>query len=242
MKPVQRRMASSPSCLLVLDVEGTLFDSDVHLPGTEINSTIWQAIAKVLGEEAQQEEICTHRKWTNGEYASYLDWMRDTVDIHLRHGLQEDTFKELIQSASYNPGVEEAMTNLNRSRYEPVLITGGFLELARRAQIDFGINHVFAACEYYFNEHGELSSYNLLPCDFEGKIDFIELMLREYEMGSDQWIFIGDGKNDVPIARRAPKSVGFRPDPELETVVDESIDDFGQLLQVLDTEEQNSEW
>lgn len=242
MKPDQRWRASSSSWLLVLDVEGTLFDSDVHLPGTEINSTIWQAIAKVLGDEAQEEEISTHEKWTKGEYASYLDWMRDTIDIHVRHGLKEDTFKELIQSASYNPGVEEAMTALDRSRYEPVLITGGFLELARRAQIDFGINHVFAACEYYFNEQGELSSYNLLPCDFEGKIDFIDMMLREYEMGSDEWIFVGDGKNDVPIAKHAPKSVGFRPDPELKLVVDDCIADFGQLLQVLDVQDRSSAW
>lgn len=229
------RRTSDDVELLVFDVEGTLFDSEVHLPETDINSTIWQAIAEALGEEALREEVATHEKWESGGFNSYLDWMRETVDIHVRHGLEEETFKQLIQSASYNPGVREAMENIDRTQYELVLISGGFLELARRAQVDFGINHVFTACEYYFDDDGQLVSYNLLPCDFEGKVNFVELMLHEYGIADDQWVYVGDSKNDVPIADRADFSVGYRPGPELGCVVDKQIDDFATLPEVLRT-------
>jgi hypothetical protein len=58
--------------LLVVDVEGTLFKTSIKLPGTSIDSTIWQSIAQALGSQAVKEEVATHRKWELGEYKNYL--------------------------------------------------------------------------------------------------------------------------------------------------------------------------
>lgn len=219
--------------LLVLDVEGTLFQTDVQLSGTSIDSTIWQGIAHALGPDAVREEVETHKRWDSGDYRSYLDWMKDTISIHRRHGLSYKLFQRLISSAQYSIGVVETMSQVDRSKYEPILISGGFRELTARAQRDLKIYHVFVACEYLFGKDGILKSYNLLPCDFEGKIDFIRLMLREYGLGSNDWLFVGDGANDVPIAKKAPVSVGYRPHSELKKVVTYVIDDFHELLGIL---------
>lgn len=220
--------------LLVLDIEGTLFRTTVQLPRTSISSTIWQAIAQALGPECAAEEIASHRKWESGKYHTYLQWVKDTIAIHRKYHLSHELFRQIIASAEYNPGVKETISQLDRNRYEPVLISGGFRELAARAQQDLRIYHAFAACEYFFGEDGALQSYNLLPCDFEGKIDFIKLMLREYGLGDEDWIFVGDGANDIPIAKVAPVSIGFCPHPELEKVITHSITDFGNLVRVLD--------
>lgn len=166
--------------LLVLDVEGTLFENTVHLPETSLTSTVWQAIAHELGPSAVTEEIATHREWENGSYRSYLDWMTATIEIHKRHGLTAKQFGTIIDGARYNGGVDAALRGVDRTRYEPVLISGGFRALGERVQRDFGIKHLFAACDYFFDSDGALAGYNLLPCDFEGKLDFIRLMLREY--------------------------------------------------------------
>jgi len=221
--------------LLVLDVEGTLFLTETQLPGTTIDSTIWQGIARALGSDAVREEVETHKRWEKGGYSSYLEWMKDTVSIHQQYGLTDKLFKGLISSAEYNPGVVETLARIDRSDYELLLISGGFRELAARAQRDFKIRHAFAACEYFFREDGTLEAYNLLPCDFEGKIDFIRLMLREYGLGFGDWLFVGDGLNDVAIARSAPLSVGYRPHPDLRKVVTYAIDEFPELLNILDS-------
>jgi DNA (cytosine-5)-methyltransferase 1 len=55
--------------------EVTLFETAIRLPGTSIDSTIWQSIAHALGPDAVSEEIETHRKWERGEYRSYIAWM-----------------------------------------------------------------------------------------------------------------------------------------------------------------------
>lgn len=219
--------------LLVFDVEGTLFRTDIRLPGTAVDSTIWQSIAYALGPDAIREEVETHRKWTQGHYRNYLAWMEDTIDIHRKYGLTETTFRKLISAAEYNPGVLQALPELHRTEYEIVLVSGGFRELAARAQKDFLIRHAFAACEYFFGDDGLLRSYNLLPCDYEGKVDFIHLMLREYGLAKNQWIFVGDGQNDVPVAERAPRSIGYCPHPALSRVVTCTIDHFSQLTDAL---------
>jgi len=219
--------------LLVFDVEGTLFKTEIRLSGTLLDSTIWQSIAYSLGPKAIQEEVKTHRKWENGRYKNYMEWMKDTILIHQQYGLKRSLFQKLINSAEYNPGVVQTILKIDRSSYELVLISGGFRELAERAQRDLKISHAFAACEYFFGSDGRLKSYNLLPCDFKGKIDFINLMLREYRLGHRDWVFIGDGGNDVPIAKEAPLSIGYQADAQLRKVVTHTIDDFRDLLNLL---------
>ena len=219
--------------LLVLDVEGTLFEAGVRLPGTDIDSTIWQAIAHSLGSEAIAEETATHGRWEAGKYKNYLAWMEDTIDIHRRHGLSEGRFRSLIASAIYNQGVADVLPRIDRNKYEIILVSGGFRELAARVQRDFLVKHAFAACEYFFGDDGLLHSWNLLPCDFAGKLDFVQLMLREYGLDEKQWLFVGDGKNDVRIAEKAPYAIGYRPHPELKRVCRTSIQNFAELPHLL---------
>ncbi|MBN9519761.1 HAD family hydrolase [bacterium] len=220
--------------LLIMDIEGTLFQTHVRLEGTKLNSTIWQGIAHRLGADATREEVATHEKWHSNGYRSYLEWMKETIQIHLRYGLTHSTFGELIAAAAYNPGVVTTLQRIDRTRFEPVLVSGGFRELAARAQRELRIHHAFAACEYLFDEEGQLVSYNLLPCDFAGKYDFILLMLREYGLGQDDWVFVGDGLNDVPIAQRAPISIAYNAHPELQKIATYSIDNFLELLTILE--------
>lgn len=220
--------------LLVLDLEGTIFRTDIRLPGTSISSTIWQGIAHALGPLAIKEEVATHERWDKGQYWSYIHWMEDTIAIHVRHGLKQEIFDQLISSAEYNESVLSTLAKLDRTRYEPVIVSGGFRELARRAQHDLRIIHAFCACEYIFGDDKKLKSYNLLPCDFEGKIDFIRLMLREYKLNDSDWIFVGDGANDVDIAEQAPLSIGYKPHAALKSVVTEAIDNFKDILLILD--------
>jgi phosphoserine phosphatase len=221
------------SRLLVLDIEGTLFQTRIRLPGTQIDSTIWQSLAHRLGQSAIDEEVATHAKWANGSYRNYLDWMRDTIDVHMRHGLTKHVFQEVIDAAEYNEGVIAALSQIDRRKYELVLVSGGFRELAARAQRDLGIRHAFVACEYFFATSGEICGFNLLPCDFRGKIDFIRLMLREYDISDRDWVFVGDGVNDVPIATVAPVSIGYRPHEELRRVVTHVVTSFDEVLPLL---------
>src|SRR5688572_19310272 len=131
---------SNPQKLLVLDVEGTLFKSKIRLPATNLGSTIWQTLAHELGPAAIVEEIETHRRWNEREYASYLDWMKATICIHKKYRLSKTMFQQVIRMAEYNEGVSETLRRVDRDVYEIVLISGGFRELCARVQRDHSIH------------------------------------------------------------------------------------------------------
>ena len=222
--------------LLVMDVEGTLFRASVQIEGTEYPSTLWQPIAIALGEAAREEERKTHEKWERKDYASYMDWVKDTIEIHRKYGLKQDVFDALVASAQYTDGVEEFFAKLNRDVWVPVLISGGFQNLIRRAQNELNIEYGFGACEYSFDKYGYLESYNLHPCDFEGKVKYLNNLLREHNLDQrTDWVFVGDGKNDVPIARQAPRAFGINPHEDLRRQVQSmiEIESFTELLPYL---------
>jgi len=190
--------------LLVCDVEGTIFKASYRIDGTQYASTMWQPLAARLGEGAIQAEKETHEKWEKGHYRNYSEWVEATIAIHKDFSLHRDTFHGLIAEAEYHDGVEEFFKGLDRKKYIPVLVSGGFQELITRAQKELKINHGFGACEYFFDDiDGRLSGHSLKPCDFEGKYHYVENLFKTYNITNRDWVFVGDGKNDVPIARKA---------------------------------------
>lgn len=223
--------------LLVCDVEGTIFKAEYRIKGTEYASTMWQPLALALGEVAVEEESNTHEKWKNNEYGSYLEWVEDSIEIHKKYSLKEKTFNNLIEKAEYNEGVVEFFRNLDRTKYIPVLVSGGFQELIRRAQVEVGIDYGFGACEYYFDDEGYLDHYNLQPTDFEDKYNFVKLLFNQFNINRKKdWIFIGDGKNDVHIAKKAPIKFAINPHPELLDIDDIiEINSFSEVMDFIDS-------
>ena len=206
--------------LLVMDVEGTVFQANDQIQGTDFPSTMWQPIACALGDEAKEEERRSHEKWANNEYRNYTEWVEDTVRIHRKYGLKSQVFFDLIQRAEYSPGVREFFSLLNREEWIPVLISGGFQNLVRRAQQELGIDYGFGACEYSFDDQGYLvDNISLQPCDFKGKVRYINTLLGEFHLNKKtDWVFVGDGKNDLHIARQAPLAFAIHPHAKLKEI------------------------
>jgi len=221
--------------LLVCDVEGTIFQAKYKINGTEYASTMWQPLAHSLGDEAIAEELETHRKWDNKGYKNYLEWVKATFEIHKKHNLHKDAFNKLINNAEYNTGVVEFFEKLDRSKYVPILVSGGFVELIERAQKDLGIEYGAAACKYFFDDNsGLLSRCSLEPYDFDGKYDYVQAKFNVYGLDPDSdWVFIGDGKNDVDIANLAPLSFGINAHAELAKIVNHNVSNFNEIYDLM---------
>lgn len=149
--------------------------------------------------------------------------------------MKKAVFNDLIQNAPYMEGVQRFFEQLNRDEYIPVFISGGIQNLNQKACYELGvdIDDSYASCEYYFDRNGEIDS-NLTflnTCNFYGKQELIQVSLRKHGLGADDWIFIGNGINDVSVADIAPLSIGIAPIDELREVVDYSFDSFTDLLQ-----------
>jgi len=230
--------------LLVCDVEGTIFSAPYKIEGMEYASTLWQPLAQSLGDAGILREKELHDRWERGDFGDYLDWVEATCAMHRELGLTKQTFDHLLSCAEYNPGVTDFFDKLNRQQFIPVLISGGFHELVRRAQQELRIPHGHGACEYTFNKSDNLlCSYSLVPCDFKGKHQYVKILIKRYGLDSNlDWVFIGDGKNDYDTAKNAPISFAFNGHSRLKEVATYSIDDrdgvsanFNEIHSILDT-------
>jgi len=227
--------------LIIFDMEGTLIKNvvkDKHKYGNT-SPGFWHLIAEHLGEKALREENETKDKWNSKQYKGYVEWMEDTIRIHKKYGLKKDFFEKVMNLATYHEGVRETFKILNKKGYKTALISGGFKAQADKLQKDLKISHSFTACEYFWGNKKELVHWNLLPCDYEGKVDFVKLIIREYGLLPEECAFVGDGKNDVFIAKEVGLSIAFNGAKELQQVSTHSInqkegkEDFREVLKYL---------
>jgi phosphoserine phosphatase len=226
--------------ILMCDVEGTIFKAEYRVDGVEYASTMWQPLARCLGEAAVEEEKQTHAKWKAGHYQNYTEWVKATVEIHRKYQLHVDDFNRLIEEAEYEDGVIEFFQGLNRREFIPVLVSGGFQELVGKAQRDLKINYGFGACEYIFHpDDGYLAEPRYTPCDFEGKFDYVKNLFSLFNLTKDDLIFVGDGKNDVHVAKKAALSFGINAHDELRQVVHHNVSSFREIALILKELERN---
>jgi phosphoserine phosphatase len=224
---------------IFFDMEGTIFRKAVETREGRVAPSAWTMIGRKLGEEADKEEEETKNKWNRGEYSGYVEWMEDTIKVHKKYGLTKEKFDWILGLIEYHFGVKETFAELRKKGYKTAMISGGFKAQADRAQKDLFINHAFAACEYFWDKDGKLLHWNLLPCDYEGKLDFMNLIIKEHGLKADECAFVGDGKNDIMLAKSVGLSIAFNAPLELQKVCthavnqEEGKEDFRAILKFL---------
>ena len=226
-----------PSRVAFLDLEGTLLRQGIDVPGSEHPLSQWPAIAAALGPEAVAAELATQKRWRAGEYSGYLEWVEATCEIHKRFGLTKEIIEKLVKNAQLMPGAAELVHYLHNAGFKTTLVTGAVKSFADRVQSELKINHSFAACEYFFDSRGRLESWNTLPCDYKGKMNLMKVVIEEHGVGSQDCVFIGDGENDVPLAKSVGFSVCFNGHRELRavsTIVIEQPKGTENLVAVID--------
>lgn len=225
--------------VVFFDMEGTLLQKVYHLDNGKVAPSAWTLIAEYLGPDCLEEEERTKDKWLNCEYSGYVEWMEDTIRIHQKYGLRKEVFFNMVNSSKLMNGAQGLVSHLRNAGYITALISGGFKALADKVQVSLKIDHALSGCEYFFDDQGKIEHYNLLPSDEEGKVDFMNLIIKEHSASSDNCIFIGDGKNDCSLAKAVGFSIAFNAQDELKKVTDISInqdqgkEDLEEIIKLL---------
>jgi len=214
---------ANPPKMIFFDMDGTLIDNTLRDSQGDTAPSTWTLIAQHIGEDALEEEEQTKVKWTNREYKNYIEWMEETAKIHKKYNLDKEFFYKIINSITYFPGVKETIKAIHDKGITVVLVTGSFKELGDKIIRELGFKHVFASIEYFWDEQGKLLTWNLLPADYQGKVDFMQLMMKDYNLTKDDCAFVGDGRNDIHLAKAVGTSIAFNGAKELQEVCTHSI-------------------
>jgi len=218
-------------------MEGTLLEKNSSLDNGKVAPSAWTVLAKEISEACYIEEEITKDLWLTNKYISYTLWMKETVEIQIKHGMNRSHLKTVLSQAKLQKGAVELINFLKEQGYLTVLISGGFKELADLTQRKLKIDHAYSACEYFFDKNGSVEHFNLLPTDEEGKLVFMKHLASEYNSELESCIFIGDGKNDVFIAKNVGTSIAFNAQKELKDVatyiVDQESPDLSAIINII---------
>ncbi|MBW2993074.1 HAD-IB family phosphatase [Candidatus Woesearchaeota archaeon] len=227
-------MAKDKIKLIFFDMEGVIFESGIIEERKDVAASVWTALGNSLGKECRKKEDEGKIMWAEGKFNNYIEWCEWTLKLFQKHNLTMKHFYDVINKVKYIDGAKETFKELKKKGYKTVIISGGLKNLANRAIRDLDIDTTFAAVEYFFDDKTEkLVSWNILPTDYEGKIDFLRLMMREYKLHPQECAFIGDGVNDIPPAKEVGLSVAFNARKELQEVATYSINQKRKNLKAI---------
>lgn len=196
--------------IVFFDLEGTLIRIPSYSANHRVAASAWTVLAAKLGRKCLDEEEASKLRWEAGGFRSYLDWMDFSIEVLVRHGLTQSIFFEVIDGLKETPGIREASRQLQDLGAKLAIVTGGFKQVADRAQIAIRAEHSMSACELFFDDvTGRVCHWNLLPSDYFGKVDFMRLLIREYGVDPSDCVFVGDGPNDVLLAKEVGLSIAF---------------------------------
>ncbi|HHG0672219.1 TPA: HAD family hydrolase [Klebsiella pneumoniae] len=221
------------------DMEGTLLEKNSFLDNGKVAPSAWTVLAKEISEACFIEEEKTKDLWLANKYISYTQWMKETVEIQIKHGMHKRHLQTILSQAKIQKGALDLVHFLKSQGFLTVLISGGFKELADLTQRSLKIDHAYSACEYFFDNNGRVEHFNLLPTDEEGKLVFMKHLASEYNSELENCIFIGDGKNDVFIAKNVGTSIAFNAQKELREVstfiLEQEVPDLSAIIDLLRT-------
>jgi phosphoserine phosphatase len=197
-------------------MEGTVFDVAGAMPEGLSSRSAWTLLAHGLGPLALQEDQANKARWSSGGYRGYSEWVIDTIRLHRRHGLRRQDFQSVIESVPYYAGVGACFAALREAGVVIAIVSGGVKALADRVALEHGLEHCYAAAEYFWAVDGSIRHWNVMPTDYSNKVGVVDLLLHDLGLEPDQCAFVGDGHNDAAVARYVGRSVAFNPHEELK--------------------------
>jgi len=194
--------------LIFFDMDGVLVDVIGYKEnGKKVAISTWNAVFDNLGIYREHERL--KKMFIEGKFPSYMEWTDEACRVLQKNGLTRDKFIKIMQERILMNGAKETFNELRNRGYKTALITGSFKLLAERLQELFGLDHIIAHCELIFNEDGNLREWRLIPCDFEGKVEYFNMLASKLNLEPPECAFIGDEVNDVPIFKKTGLSIAF---------------------------------
>ncbi len=226
--------------VIICDMDGTLIREEVTYNG-EILPSRWNQIMHYLGDDARRREKEAKQDWYDGLYKEHpVDFLNDIINIFYDEGLKKDYFEKVIDSYELFPGVKDVFSELNKlGNYTTALISGGFMALAENVSNELGIDYTRAACKLEWDYQGNLAGWNLLREDYGSKVTSLEEIIAECGAELSNCVYVGNGKNDVSVAKyiveNGGTAVAFNGPPELKEVCTYSVDgeNFYEVLEYI---------
>jgi phosphoserine phosphatase len=201
------------------------------MDGVLFNKTqFWIELHKRLGTLKQGTAL------TNKYLLTDYNKLVEEVVVKLWKGMDARPYYELINSAKYMPGVKAVFDYVKANGFISAIISGSSIDLARRVQHDYGVDHIFAN-ELVIRD-GKIAGEFIWPIGAgkEKKAQIIEHLCSDLNISPKEVIYVGDAEIDLHAFQKVGFSIAFNSKSEelrkaATQVVDSST--LADILKVL---------
>jgi len=184
--------------LICFDMDGVIFEP--------VN--FWLELHRKFGTYEKGVELT--RKHLYSDYKKLVE----EVVVKLWKGKYAKPYYRLISSIKYMKGVKKVFEHVKSKGLFTAIITSGSVELARREQKDFGIDHIFA--NELVIKKGKVSGEFIWPIGAgkHKKAEIIRDLCRDLNIKPKECIYIGDSDTDLEAFKEVGLSIAFNSSSE----------------------------
>lgn len=209
--------------LVVFDLDGTLTRE----------RSVWEYIHVRLGKwYGLAEEY--QRQFLAGEI-TYQEFCERDAEVW--KGMRVEEMKQIIQTVPFHAGTEELISYLKEKGLKLSMVSSGLSLLADWVHQRFGFDYSVANDLLW--EDGILNGKVRIRVRYDQKAEWVEKILRQFEVRPEETIAIGDSHGDLDMLEMVGFSVAFNPScTDLERVASvcvrsENLADIIPLLPLL---------
>lgn len=202
------------------------FSPTIKLAAFDMDSTVIkiEVIDELARAHGVYDQVSRITERVVGGEMSFKDGFRERMS--LLKGLAQERLKDIADTIPYTPGADTLFQYLNKKGIQSLLISGGFNYFAKIVQQTLNINHIYANSLDIMDNviTGEVTSEIV---GSQEKAYYFKESCKSLHIPLSDTLAVGDGANDIPMAKSAGISVGFRPKLSLKKVVDYAIEYVG---------------
>ena len=189
--------------LLCLDMDGVIF-KDINF---------WLELHKVFDTSEEGKKLT--ERYLHTDYPKLVE----EVVGRLWKGKNANPYFELVNSIEYLPGVKELFDYVKNQDLITAIISASSIDVARRIQKDYGIDHLFAN-ELVIRD-GMVAGEFVWPIGAgkEKKAQIIRHLCEDLGISPQEVIYVGDSNTDIEAFKTVGLSIAFNSDSqELKSV------------------------
>ena len=178
---------------MFFDMDGVIFK----------DMNFWMSLHKEFGTLEKGKQLTDKYLLTD-----YNRLVKEVV-VKLWKGKSAKPYYDLVNSAEYLQGVEKLFKYIKTKGLITAIITGGSIDVARRAQKDFGIDHIFAN-ELVIKDNKVAGEFVWpIGAGNEKKAEIIRTLCFNLNISLKDCIYIGDQDTDLEAFKIVGLSIAF---------------------------------
>jgi len=179
--------------LAIFDLDGTLTQE----------RSIWEYIHKELGKwYGFAEEY--QKKFLAGEI-SYDRFCE--LDAEVWKGMEVEALSKIVRTVPFHPGIDELIGHLKQKGLKLAMVSSGLSLLSNWVHQRYGFD--YSVSNDLLQEDGVLTGKVRIQVYFDKKAEWVEKILKQFRVKSEEMIAIGDSRGDLELFRIAGFSVAF---------------------------------